>query len=195
MGSRPTPRAKRPLAGHRSRTPLRTSAWTRRPARAARRARRLLRHDRGHGTLVLSRGWTCPEGAADAGSRATAIVAPWLEKGQRGRAPLQVAAATRLGQSPADADYCCSTDAGASRTTAAHCGGATLAERATAPGRAAGSRWLPDCRADAALSRRAMRALVVAQPGRLTAHCREGRTQAKAALSEPQRVLALRCHS
>ena len=37
-----------------------------------------------------------------------------------------------------------------------------MAERAAAPGRAAGSRWLPDCRADAALLRRAMRAVVIA---------------------------------
>jgi hypothetical protein len=38
-----------------------------------------------------------------------------------------------------------------------------VAERAAAPGRAAGLRWLPDCRADAALLRRAMRALVIAR--------------------------------
>jgi hypothetical protein len=42
-----------------------------------------------------------------------------------------------------------------------------VAQRAAAPGRAAGSRWLPDCRADAALLRRAMRALVIAHRGRL----------------------------
>jgi hypothetical protein len=36
------------------------------------------------------------------------------------------APATRLGQSRVDADYCCSADAGGSRTTAAHRGGATL---------------------------------------------------------------------
>ena len=41
----------------------------------------------------------------------------------------------------------------------------TVAERAAATGRAAGSRCLPDCRADAALLRRAMRALVIAQTG------------------------------
>jgi hypothetical protein len=35
-------------------------------------------------------------------------------------------AITRLGQSRVDADYCCSADAGASRTTAAHRGGAAL---------------------------------------------------------------------
>ena len=38
-----------------------------------------------------------------------------------------------------------------------------MAERAAAPGPAAGSRWLPDCRADAAPSRRAMRASVIAR--------------------------------
>jgi hypothetical protein len=36
------------------------------------------------------------------------------------------APSTRWRQSPADADYCCSADAGASSTTAAHRGGATL---------------------------------------------------------------------